>query len=389
MGTVAGQQVDMFSASAVVQVFDALSPENQAKFGQIVESNLTQAVDIAFKLANGQRTAASDDDPDDDDGETCSTCGDAIAQDPDGSYHHDNGEKHDHEAQGGGSKESARKTAISLTNVGILPHAGVQGEDTEVGIGTDPSGNRVKFKLSAEDAKSLRSILYSDLSVNFSGVDIEESDIIREGSKRTATEVPVKEPSDDGAAGSTLPDAVNPTDAPETFDDNTLTGDGSGPVTDAGGEGGGSTESAFSKYVRDASKTAAFRQRVEAGRRPFVRSEGAKTAMPNPVDLGVHVGDIFVSSWGYDQTNIDFYEVTGLTGASVKVRPIASKEHGTSTLWAQRDVVPDPGNFKGPEMTKRIQTSEFRGETSVYFTINSYSSASLWDGKPEHETSYA
>lgn len=42
-------------------------------------------------------------------GQTCSVCGDAIAKDGD-SYHHDNGEKHDHEAKPG-SKESRRRVA--------------------------------------------------------------------------------------------------------------------------------------------------------------------------------------------------------------------------------------------------------------------------------------
>ena len=47
-------------------------------------------------------------------GQTCSVCGDKIAKDPDGSYHHDNGEKHDHEAKAGGSKESSRRRTASL-----------------------------------------------------------------------------------------------------------------------------------------------------------------------------------------------------------------------------------------------------------------------------------
>jgi hypothetical protein len=43
-------------------------------------------------------------------GSTCSVCGDAIEADPEGGgYHHDNGEKHDHEAKPG--KSSARKLA--------------------------------------------------------------------------------------------------------------------------------------------------------------------------------------------------------------------------------------------------------------------------------------
>lgn len=35
------------------------------------------------------------------------------------------------------------------------------------------------------------------------------------------------------------------------------------------------------------------------------------------------VGEILVSSWGYDQTNIDYYQVTKVTKASVQIRKIA------------------------------------------------------------------
>lgn len=39
---------------------------------------------------------------------------------------------------------------------------------------------------------------------------------------------------------------------------------------------------------------------------------------------GVKVGDIFTLSWGYDQTNLDFFQVVALVGkSSVRVRPVA------------------------------------------------------------------
>lgn len=38
---------------------------------------------------------------------------------------------------------------------------------------------------------------------------------------------------------------------------------------------------------------------------------------------GVRVGDIFSASWGYDQTNVDFFQVVALVGeTSVKVREV-------------------------------------------------------------------
>jgi hypothetical protein len=96
---------------------------------------------------------------------------------------------------------------------------------------------------------------------------------------------------------------------------------------------------------------------------------------------GLSVGDILYSSWGYDQTNIDFYEVTKLMGKMVMMRPIAQKtvreERGSD--W----VVPLPGRFTGAALRKKPQSGYGGG---VYVKLNSFSSASLWDGKPKRQT---
>ena len=53
-------------------------------------------------------------------------------------------------------------------------------------------------------------------------------------------------------------------------------------------------------------------------------SEG-KTAVTEPAvnSLGVKVGDLFSMSWGYEQTNVDYFQVVALVGASsVRVRGV-------------------------------------------------------------------
>jgi hypothetical protein len=55
---------------------------------------------------------------------------------------------------------------------------------------------------------------------------------------------------------------------------------------------------------------------------------------------GVKPGDIFFTSWGYDQTNIDFYKVVRVTKAKAEIVPIGAKrvdERGTSNI-----LIPDP-----------------------------------------------
>ena len=69
---------------------------------------------------------------------------------------------------------------------------------------------------------------------------------------------------------------------------------------------------------------------------------------------GVKVGDIFECSWGYDQTNVDFFQVIALVGKeSVRVRevnPVMLSEDATSGMSADRtykltnDVLP-PSNY--------------------------------------------
>lgn len=111
-----------------------------------------------------------------------------------------------------------------------------------------------------------------------------------------------------------------------------------------------------------------------------------KTAMPNPVDLGVSVGDIFYSSWGYEQTNISWYEVTGLTGASVKVREIRG-EVVSGFNSPSEEVMPLSGVWRDDEMTKRIKDDGWQGVPSI--KINDYETAWLWDGSPKYQTGAA
>ncbi len=61
-------------------------------------------------------------------------------------------------------------------------------------------------------------------------------------------------------------------------------------------------------------------------------------------ELGVKVGDIFVESWGYDQTNINFYEVVDVTRSSVRIVEI-QKSRVEGTGYSDK-VVPLPGVVK-------------------------------------------
>lgn len=99
---------------------------------------------------------------------------------------------------------------------------------------------------------------------------------------------------------------------------------------------------------------------------------------------GIQAGDIFYASWGYDQTNIDWYQVTDVVGKSVIVREIAG--HSISEGQGSDRVVPVPNKFTGPPMKKIPQGLSGSGR-SVYIKISDVQTAFAWDGKPKHQTS--
>lgn len=97
------------------------------------------------------------------------------------------------------------------------------------------------------------------------------------------------------------------------------------------------------------------------------------------------VGDILTSSWGYDQTNIDFYQVKEVKGAFVIFQEIAQKRTYDTQDTGSTMPVKDAFLTNAPELRKKVTG----GNGYEYVNLSSYSSASKWDGKPKHWTAYA
>lgn len=84
------------------------------------------------------------------------------------------------------------------------------------------------------------------------------------------------------------------------------------------------------------------------------REEAIARVRNAPHELSV--GSILRASWGYDQTNIDYYEVVGLIGAKmVELREIAqeSKPDGGPGGGMTGYCVPLPGQYIGDPFRKR------------------------------------
>ena len=69
----------------------------------------------------------------------------------------------------------------------------------------------------------------------------------------------------------------------------------------------------------------------------------------------IKVGDIFVGSWGYDQTNVEFYQVVEKKGVTCKIQEIGQKV--VEETQGCDYVRPNPEVKCGKPVTKRINGS--------------------------------
>lgn len=68
---------------------------------------------------------------------------------------------------------------------------------------------------------------------------------------------------------------------------------------------------------------------------------------------GLTVGALLSTSWGYDQTNVEFFQVTALIGSSmVEIREIAQESEDTGYMSGK--CVPVRGKFIGKPRRKRV-----------------------------------
>lgn len=110
-------------------------------------------------------------------------------------------------------------------------------------------------------------------------------------------------------------------------------------------------------YRTDEQRNAAilrWRESVESSVKFRADRKATAAATPNPFK----VGDIVNTSWGYDQTNVDFYIVTRRSDGCVWVRAIVQDSEATG--WCQERVWPKmPIEMVGPEMRCRVIGGHF------------------------------
>lgn len=92
--------------------------------------------------------------------------------------------------------------------------------------------------------------------------------------------------------------------------------------------------------------------------------------------------DILYSSWGYDQTNVDFYQVLSVKGRTAIVQEIGLKMVEGTDGHMCCNVMPAIGQFKGSPMKRRI----CQGDN---IKANDHIRAYKWDGSEKYSSWYA
>lgn len=126
---------------------------------------------------------------------------------------------------------------------------------------------------------------------------------------------------------------------------------------------------AISKWVNDLESHAAMKKARNAARN---------------AEHNLKVGDVFYTSWGYEQTNTEFYVVTELPSPKTVIvqECVAPIVNETGNMSGQR--IPRPEELVGEPMRRRVNMSG--GYPTI--KVNDVATGFLWDGKPKNVSWY-
>lgn len=99
---------------------------------------------------------------------------------------------------------------------------------------------------------------------------------------------------------------------------------------------------------------------------------------------GLRVGDILYTSWGYDQTNVDFFIVTRVSGKRTWVRPIAQDSEATGPMAGQCW----PAMPIRPFGDESMHIAQGSGNDRGYLNIDGHG-AWLLEGQAKYFSTYA
>lgn len=100
-------------------------------------------------------------------------------------------------------------------------------------------------------------------------------------------------------------------------------------------------------------------------------------------------GDIVTNSWGYDQTNVDWYRVVRTTASFVWLQPICGHTEETGFM-SGRSLPAVDVDGSNPNAWKFMDKGEVTKHKATGSNVSmKYGSGSKWDGREKYESWYA
>lgn len=85
---------------------------------------------------------------------------------------------------------------------------------------------------------------------------------------------------------------------------------------------------------------------------------------------GLVGGEIFRTSWGYDQTNVEYYQVIGVKGQSVELCEVAQLREETGFMSGE--CAPVPGQFIGKPFTRQVSMESGSPRVKIHQSAYGY-----------------
>jgi hypothetical protein len=154
----------------------------------------------------------------------------------------------------------------------------------------------------------------------------------------------------------------------------------------------------FSSLEALAEKTRLFFEKVDA----IKQDNESKRQSKKEFKTSLKPDDILYTSWGYDQTNVEFYQVLTVHNNTITIQEICQEYTPTQSMAGYTVPVPNKptkenkwdgdicNKVDAPILTKRAQGyTDFNGQTKNHVKINESATAWKWDGQKKYTSSYA
>lgn len=106
-------------------------------------------------------------------------------------------------------------------------------------------------------------------------------------------------------------------------------------------------------------------------------------------NIKIEIGQIFYESWGYDQTNVDFYQVVKVHNSKVSLKALRQDKKETFSMMGTCTPLKDSFASNQIIEKKLMFYLDMNNEVKPYFKGGYKGAINLWDGKPKQWTGYA